>query len=120
PGGRTAHHRAVGDADMSCAMTALTQTLAQFVTGTSVSSIPLVAIERAKMSLASTIASAAAGYDIDSARIVRCLELEEGGAGQATAWFHGVRVPLTKAVRINAVASDAAASDDSDMRSIAH
>ena len=101
-------------------VTALTQTLAQFATGTSASSIPMVAIERAKMSLASTIASAAAGYDIQSARIVRCLELQEAGEGQATVWFHGARLPMTKAVRINAVASDAAASDDSDLRSIAH
>ncbi|SHH11617.1 MmgE/PrpD family protein [Pollutimonas bauzanensis] len=101
-------------------MTTLARTLAEFATGTPASGIPAAAIERAKMSLASTIASAAMGHDIDSARIVRGLELEEGGAGQATAWFHGTRLPLTRAVRVNAVASDAAASDDSDLRSIAH
>lgn len=98
----------------------LAQTLARFATDVPAADIPNVAIERAKMSLASTIASAAMGYDIESARIVRSLELEEAGAGQASVWFHDARLPLTRAVRVNAVASDAAASDDSDLRSIAH
>jgi 2-methylcitrate dehydratase PrpD len=101
-------------------VTTLAQTLARFATGMPGSEIPGVAIERAKMTLASTIASAAMGYDIESARIIRSLELDDGGAEQATAWFHGARLPLTRAVRVNAVASDAAASDDSDLRSIAH
>ncbi|HWL27782.1 MAG TPA: MmgE/PrpD family protein, partial [Burkholderiaceae bacterium] len=101
-------------------MTTLARTLARFATGMPSSEIPGVAIERAKMSLASTIASAAMGYDIESARIIRGLELDEGGAKQATAWFEGTGLPLTRAVRVNAVASDAAASDDSDLRSIAH
>jgi 2-methylcitrate dehydratase PrpD len=101
-------------------MTTLAQVVARYVTDVQASDIPSMAIERAKMSLASTIASAAMGYDMESARIVRGLELEEGGAEQASAWFDGTRVPLTRAVRLNAVASDAAASDDSDLRSIAH
>jgi 2-methylcitrate dehydratase PrpD len=101
-------------------MTTLAQTLARFATDTPSSDIPGIAIERAKMSLASTLASAAMGYDIESARIIRGLELGEGGARQATVWFHGGGLPLTRAVRVNAVASDAAASDDSDLRSIAH
>lgn len=101
-------------------MTTITQTLAAFATGIPADAIPAQAIERAKMSLASTIASAAMGYGIDSARILRSLELEEGGAGQAAVWFDASRLPLTRAVRVNAVASDAAASDDSDLRSIAH
>ncbi|MBB5214530.1 MmgE/PrpD family protein [Parapusillimonas granuli] len=101
-------------------MAALARTLAEFVVSVPAGAIPALAMERAKMSLASTIASAAMGQDIPSARIVRGLELEEGGAGQASVWFQGARLPLTRAVRVNAVASDAAASDDSDMRSIAH
>lgn len=101
-------------------MKTLAETLARFCVDTQAGQIPGIAIERAKMSLASTIASAAMGYGIGSARIVRSLELEEGGTGQASVWFHGARLPVTKAVRVNAVASDAAASDDSDLRSIAH
>lgn len=101
-------------------MKSLAETLAGFVVDTPTDQIPALAIERAKMSMASTIASAAMGYDIESARIVRSLELEEGGAEQALVWFHDIRLPMTKAVRVNAVASDAAASDDSDLRSIAH
>lgn len=101
-------------------MTTLAQTLAEFAVNTPASGISTLAIERAKMSLASTIASAAMGQAIDSTRILRSLELEEGGAGQASVWFQDACLPLTRAARVNAVASDAAASDDSDLRSIAH
>jgi 2-methylcitrate dehydratase PrpD len=94
--------------------------LAEFATATSVADIPAVACERAKMSLASTIASAAMGFEIPSARIIRDLDLRAGGAPESTVWFDGTLLPPGAAARVNAVASDAAASDDSDMRSIAH
>ncbi len=94
--------------------------LAEFATTISGSDIPDVAFERAKMSLASTVASAAMGFGIPSARIIRELELTAGGRPSATVWFDGTRLPPGAAARANAVASDAAASDDSDLRSIAH
>jgi hypothetical protein len=73
------------------------------------------------MVIASTIASAAMGMDIVSSRIIRELAKERGGAEQATLWFDGGRrLPIGDAARVNAVMSDAAASDDSDLRSIAH
>lgn len=94
--------------------------LAGFAVGTPVAAIPASAIERAKMSLASTIASAAMGHDIASARIIREVALDDAGPGLAGVWFTDARLPLAAAARVNAVASDAAASDDSDLRSIAH
>ena len=94
--------------------------LAEFATTTNNNAIPALAFERAKMSLASTVASAAMGFEIPSARIVRELELRAGGTPQATVWFDGTRLSPGAAARVNAVASDAAASDDSDLRSIAH
>ncbi|RPI59821.1 MAG: hypothetical protein EHM50_08510 [Lysobacterales bacterium] len=94
--------------------------LAEFATAASARAIPDVAFERAKMSLASTVASAAMGFKIPSARIIRGLELQAGGVPSATVWFDGTRLPPGAAARVNAVASDAAASDDSDLRSIAH
>jgi 2-methylcitrate dehydratase PrpD len=94
--------------------------LAEFATTTNGNDIPGVAFERAKMSLASTVASAAMGFKIPSARIVRELDLRAGGTPQATVWFDGTLLPPGAAARVNAVASDAAASDDSDLRSIAH
>jgi len=94
--------------------------LAEFATAVSADDIPDVARERAKMSLASTVASAAMGFNIPSARIVRELELRAGGAPLAAVWFEGTKLPPAAAARVNAVASDAAASDDSDLRSIAH
>lgn len=98
----------------------LAERLAHFATAVETHSLPDVALERAKMSLASTVASAAMGFSIPSARIVRELELDAGGKASSTVWFDGTQLPPGAAARVNAVASDAAASDDSDMRSIAH
>src|SRR5499425_1170026 len=94
--------------------------LAKFLTGTSVDDLPLPALERARMAIASTIASAAMGADIVSSRIIRELARERGGTSEATLWFDGGALPVADAARVNAVMSDAAASDDSDLRSIAH
>ncbi|MES2185483.1 MAG: MmgE/PrpD family protein [Pseudomonadota bacterium] len=98
----------------------IAETLAGCVTGTRLDDLPPLALERAKMSMASTISSAAMGLDIGSTRIIRELEIEQGGPPQATVWFDGARLPVTGAARANALASDAAASDDSDLRNIAH
>ena len=95
--------------------------LARFLTSTNVNDLPPLALERAQMVIASTIASAAMGSDIVSSQIIRELAKERGGAEQATLWFDGKRkLPVADAARVNAVMSDAAASDDSDLRSIAH
>jgi 2-methylcitrate dehydratase PrpD len=95
--------------------------LARFLTSTNVNDLPPLALERARMVIASTIASAAMGSDIVSSQIIRELAKERGGARQATLWFDGERkLPVADAARVNAVMSDAAASDDSDLRSIAH
>lgn len=94
--------------------------LASFVTSKTTADLPPLALERAKMSLASTIASTAMGLDIASAGAIREIEKDNGGAPQATLWFESARLAAPNAARVNAVASDAAASDDSDMRSIAH
>ena len=95
--------------------------LARFLTSTNGNDLPPLALERARMVIASTIASAAMGSDIVSAHIIRELAKERGGAEQATLWFDGERkLPVADAARVNAVMSDAAASDDSDLRSIAH
>src|SRR5262245_51931458 len=95
--------------------------LARFVTGTSAGDLPPLALERARMVIASTIASAAMGKDIVSSQIIRELETERGGTAEAAVWFDGGRrLPAAAAARVNAVMSDAAASDDSDLRSIAH
>ena len=94
--------------------------LAFFVTSTPHADLPGIALERARMSIASTIASAAMGFNLESTHAIRGIERENGGAGQAAIWFDGGKLPVASAARVNAVASDAAASDDSDMRSIAH
>ena len=95
--------------------------LAEFLTETPAADLPQQTMDYAAMLIASTLASAAAGRDIDSARIIRELAKERGGAAQATLWFDpGTRLPVADAAQANAVMSDAAASDDSDLRAIVH
>jgi len=82
--------------------------------------LPPKAVDHAKMIIASTLASASPGSLIDSARIVRELAKERGGKAEATVWFDGAKLPVSEVARINAMLSDAAASDDSDLRNVAH
>jgi 2-methylcitrate dehydratase PrpD len=83
--------------------------------------LPQDAIENAKKVIASTLASAAQGSTIQSARIVHELAREQGGRPEASPWFSvSSKLPLAGVARVNAMLSDAAASDDSDLRNIAH
>jgi 2-methylcitrate dehydratase PrpD len=95
-------------------------TLARFLNRTKFGDLPPLAIEHAKMIIASTYASAAPGSLIGSARIVRDLAKEHGGKPEATIWFDGAKLPVHETARVNAMLSDAAASDDSDIRNTAH
>ena len=73
------------------------------------------------MLIASTLASAAFGAGLESAGIIRDLARERGGTPDASLWYHpGPKLPVADAAQVNAVASDAAASDDSDLRNIVH
>jgi 2-methylcitrate dehydratase PrpD len=95
--------------------------LAEFLTRTASSELPPQAMEHAAMLIASTLASAALGTGLESARIIRDLTRERGGRPDASLWFHpGAKLPMADAAQVNAVASDAAASDDSDLRNIVH
>src|SRR5437867_3625326 len=94
--------------------------LSQFLNGIRFNDLPPRAIEHAKMIVASTLASAASGSLIDSARIIRDLAKERGGRPEATIWFDGAKLPVSEIARVNAMFSDAAASDDSDLRNVAH
>lgn len=95
--------------------------LAEFLAGTSVTDLPAQAVEHAAMLVASTLASAAMGSELESASIIRSLAREHGGTAEASVWFDaGPKLPATEAARVNAVMSDAAASDDSDLRNIVH
>ena len=93
----------------------------KFLTDTKVGDLPPLALERARMVIASTIASAAMGADIVSSNIIRELAKERAGTPDASIWFDaGPKLPVADAARVNAVMSDSAASDDSDLRNISH
>src|SRR5687767_11876970 len=95
--------------------------LAAFVTGQRYADLPPKAIEYAQMLISSTVASAALGSTIESSKIIRALEVERGGKAEATVWFGAAeKLPVAASARVNALMSDAAASDDSDLRNIVH
>jgi 2-methylcitrate dehydratase PrpD len=95
--------------------------LAEFLVATKTADLPAQTTRHAAMIIASTIASAAYGSGIESARIIRDLAREQGGRPDASLWFDaGARLPVAEVARANAMLSDAAASDDSDLRANAH
>jgi len=95
--------------------------LAEFLTRTSSSDLPRQAVKHAATLIASTIASAAMGARLESSEIIPTLARERSGSPEASAWFaSGPKLPVSGAAQVNAVMSDAAASDDSDLRNIVH
>lgn len=94
--------------------------LARVVHGIGYGTLSPVAAKHAKMIVASTLASAAAGWKLDSVRMIRELAKEKAGKRSSGLWFDTSRLPVAEAARANAMASDAAASDDSDLRNVAH
>jgi 2-methylcitrate dehydratase PrpD len=95
--------------------------LAEFLAGIAPADLPPQAGEHAAMLIASTLASAAMGSGLESAAIIRSLARDRGGTPEASLWFdRGVKLPAADAAQVNAVMSDAAASDDSDLRNIVH
>lgn len=99
----------------------ISETLAEFLIATRADDLPERTLDFAAMIVASTLASAALGRHIGSAQIIRDLEVERGGRPEASVWFEpGLKLPVIGAARVNAVMSDAAASDDSDLRNIVH
>jgi len=95
--------------------------LAEFLTGVTAADLPAQAMDHAAMLVASTLASAAMGRGIESAKIIKDMAESLGGSPRASVWFDaGAKLPVVAAAQVNAVMSDAAASDDSDLRTIVH
>ncbi len=99
----------------SCALA-----MARLLNRTRFGDLPPMAIEHAKILVASTVASAAAGSTYPSARIIRDLAKEHGGKPEATVWFDGAKLPMHEAARVNSVLANAAAGDDTDINSGTH
>jgi 2-methylcitrate dehydratase PrpD len=95
--------------------------LAEFLAHLNYGDLPPQTTDYAAMLIASTLASAACGKAIASSVALRDMAKERGGAAQSSLWFDaGPRLPTAEAAQVNAVTSDAAASDDSDLRAIVH
>jgi hypothetical protein len=66
------------------------------------------------MLIASTLVGAAMGAGLESSAIIRELARERAGSLEASVWFDpGPKLPAPDAARVNAVMSNATASDDS-------
>src|SRR5690242_16363993 len=96
--------------------------LANFLIGVKAAELPAQAMDHAAVLIASTLASAAMGSTLRSAQIVKDMAVSLGGSARASVWFDGkgAKLPVVYAAQVNAVMSDAAASDDSDLRTIVH
>src|SRR3954451_11461720 len=96
--------------------------LANCLTGVTPPDLPAQAMDHAAVLIASTLASAAMGSTLESSRIVKDMAVSLGGSARASIWFDkaGPKLPVVYAAQVNAVMSDAAASDDSDLRTIVH
>jgi 2-methylcitrate dehydratase PrpD len=95
--------------------------LANFITGITPRDLPAQAMDHGAMLVASTLAGAAMGSGLESAKIVKDMAQSLGGSPRASVWFDGAaKLPVVAAAQVNAVMSDAAASDDSDLRTIVH
>src|SRR5436190_12665320 len=96
--------------------------MANFLSKVTAADLPAQALDHAAMLIASTLASAAMGSTLESARIVKDMAVSLGGSARASIWFDSARakLPVVYAAQVNAVMSDAAASDDSDLRTIVH
>ena len=92
--------------------------LAAFLSATGFEALPRGVIERTKMAVADTIASALAGDESPSVHIVRRLS---SGRGEATLWGRAAATAsVADAARANAVMADAMAFDESHLGTIAH
>lgn len=95
--------------------------LAEFFVNTSFQNLQPKVVEHAKIAIANTIASAAAGSQKRSVDIIRMQVAERKGSEESTVWFNsGPKIYVSDAARLNAMMSDAAAMDDSHMKCYAH
>jgi 2-methylcitrate dehydratase PrpD len=109
------------ETDLSYCTETVAQSYGRFIANASLESFPSDVAEYGKMLVASTLASAALGSTLQSSNLIRQLEKERGGFPLSTVWFGGwERLSAVAAARLNGLMSDAAASDDSDLRNIVH
>jgi len=76
--------------------------LAAFLNATMLTDLPPQTLDHAAMLIASTLASAAYGTNLDSARIIRDFARDGGGRADASLWFDdGARLPAAVAAQVN-------------------
>ncbi|TIT82907.1 MAG: MmgE/PrpD family protein, partial [Mesorhizobium sp.] len=90
----------------------LTTQLIRHVLDSRFETIPNEAVERAKLSILDTLASAIGGSDDQIAHFARQLGALSGGRSECTVWVSGEKLPACLAVLINATTARAIDFDD--------
>lgn len=83
----------------------ITETLAAHVAATTPESIPAAVIDATRRFTLDTLAVAWAGADAPGGKAIRDLMAGDGGAGQATVWAWGGRLPAAAAAFVNGVSA---------------
>jgi len=89
-----------------------TEVLAEYLTKIDVKDLPVPVLERSMMCILDWLGATIAGFHTNSARTVRNVMLEQGGAEEATIFGIRQKLPVTLAALANGVASHAQEIDD--------
>ena len=99
----------------------ITQDLADFLVSTRLEDLPGETLDERRDDHRQYDLKRGLRRHLNSAQIVRAIEVDRGGRAEASVWFEAnTKLPVVGAARANALMSDAAASDDSDLRNIVH
>lgn len=98
----------------------LSETLADYVVGTSYDDLPAPVIARAKELVLDTLAVAWAGTESSGSDDMCAMVTEEGGRADATIWGFGARVPAASAAFVNGVTSAALDYDSLHLAAMGH
>ena len=98
----------------------LSETLADYVTGTSYDDLPAPVIARAKELVLDTLAVAWAGTESSGSDDMCAMVTEEGGRADATIWGFGARAPAAGAAFVNGVTAAALDYDSLHLAAMGH
>jgi 2-methylcitrate dehydratase PrpD len=98
----------------------LSETIADFVVGTSYDDLPAPVVARAKDLVQDTLAVAWAGTESSGSDDMVAMVTEEGGRADATIWGFGARVPASGAAFVNGVTSAALDYDSLHLSAMSH
>ncbi len=98
----------------------ISQTLAEYVTGTNYADLPAEAISAAKRMMLDTLGVAWAGTDAPSSTAVRDFLVRQGGNPESHVWAYGDKLPATSSAFLNSMFAAALDYDTLHERAVVH